>query len=132
MFTSKVTQKALRIVYQAYLKKKDDNNIPVVFSLYDVAKTMEDENSQTVAQLRTLLDDKKITFIELQKEFPFEISEALRVLAKDDVLSYPDFIRRIKLNPLARTVKIASLKAELKYLKKENQERHLFALKILE
>ncbi len=130
MFKSKLTKKAIMLVYKAYLNDFD-NDVPKVIKLYEIASKLTLETEQCTALLMDVIDDKKLSFESLQKEFHFEISEAVRLLSKDDLLSFPDYIRRIKTNEIARNVKIVRLEEELKSLTNINKEKHLFALKIL-
>ncbi len=130
MFNEKTTKKALKLIYKSYLNELEDG-VYKVFKLYDAASKLTTNEEKCVALLSSMLDDKKISFKNLQKEFPFEISEAVRLLSKDDVLAYPDFIRRIKTNPLAKRVKIVLLEEEIKTLNDSKAETEKFALKIL-
>lgn len=131
MFSSKMIIKALNIIYNSYLNEKDKKGIPKVFKLYELAHNLNTEEEKCVALLINIIDDKKIKFEVLQKEFPFNVSEAVRLLSKDDVLSYPDFIRRIKTNEIARNVKLAEISMNLKDNSNLNNEKEEFAFKLL-
>ena len=130
MIKGKMTKKALNLVYKSYLNIIDDG-VYKVFKLYETASKMSTDEERCVALLHSIIDDKKISFNNLQKEFPFEVSEAVRLLSKDDVLAFPDFIRRIKTNQVAKMVKIALLEEEINILKENETEKQKFALKIL-
>lgn len=130
MFEEKLTKKALNLIYKAYINELD-KDVYKVFKLYDIASKLKTVEEKCVALLNSIIDDKKISFTNLQKEFPFEITEAVRLLSKDDVLAYPDYIRRIKTNLVAKAVKILLLEEEIKGLKENQSETQRFALKIL-
>lgn len=140
MIYTPLTKKALKIAFKAHKNQVDKAGIPYVYHLYHLAYQMDDEVSVCVALLHDIVEDGHMGFKELQKEFPFEVTEAVRLLTHDDTLSYPDYIRRIKTSGVATKVKIADLKHNMdasrldKLDQKDNQriERYEFSLKVLE
>ena len=111
-----------------------------MYHLYHVASLMDSEYSVCVALLHDIVEFRHLTLKELQREFPFEITEAIRLLTSDDTLSYPEYVRRIKTSLLATKVKIEDLKHNLeltrlnKVTKEDNirKEKYEFALRVLE
>lgn len=71
---------------------------------------MEDETSCVVALLHDVVEDTNITFEDLEKDFPSEIIEVLKLLTHNKSESYIDYIKNIKQNPIAKKIKIADIK----------------------
>lgn len=110
MLYTEMTKKAMTIAYNAHHGQKDKSGIPYVFHPFHVAEQMEDEDSAVVALLHDVVEDTPITFSDLEKEgFSGEILGALKLLTRKKGVSYQDYIKKIKENPLATKVKLADL-----------------------
>lgn len=110
MLYTEMTKKAMAIAYNAHHGQKDKSGVPYVFHPFHVAEQMEDEDSTVVALLHDVVEDTPVTFSDLEKEgFPEEILEALKLLTRKKGVSYQDYIKKIKENPLATRVKLADL-----------------------
>jgi RimJ/RimL family protein N-acetyltransferase len=70
---------------------------------------MTDETTTCVALLHDVVEDTAVTIEDLEKEFPKEITDAVRLLTHDSAVRYEDYIRAIQSNPIAKTVKLADL-----------------------
>ena len=109
MLYTELTNKAMRISYAAHHGQVDKCGIPYIFHPIALAQTMDDEVSCCAALLHDVVEDTAITMEELEKEFPPEVIEVLRLLTHDDGEEYYAYVRRIKAHPIARKVKLADL-----------------------
>ena len=83
--------------------------MPYIFHPYHLAEQMEDEITTCVALLHDTIEDTEVTFEELEREFPKEVMNALKLLTHGDDVDYFDYVRAIKTNPVAKAVKLADL-----------------------
>ena len=60
--------------------------------------------------LHDVVEDTSVTFTDLEKEFPKEVIEALKLLTHGDGVNYMEYIENIKSNEIATKVKIGDLK----------------------
>ncbi len=109
MLYTELTNKAMRIAYAAHHGQVDKCGIPYIFHPIALAQSMDDEVSCCAALLHDVVEDTAITMEELEKEFPPEVIEVLRLLTHDDGEEYYAYVRRIKAHPIARKVKLADL-----------------------
>ena len=70
---------------------------------------MKDEFSTCAALLHDVVEDTDVTIEELEKEFPPEVTEAVRLLTHAEGTDYFDYVRAIRKNPIAVAVKMADL-----------------------
>lgn len=109
MIYTKLTNKAMRIAYEAHNGQYDVNGVPYIFHPYHVAEQMNDEITVCTALLHDVAEDTDITIEQLEKEFPEEVTEALKLLTHDKNTDYFDYIEKIRSNPVAKAVKLADL-----------------------
>lgn len=109
MIYTPLTNKAMRIAYQAHHGQADSSGVPYIFHPYHLAEQMPDEITTCTALLHDVLEDTDVTIGELEKEFPKEVTEALRLLTHNINMDYFEYVRAIRQNPVARTVKMADL-----------------------
>lgn len=136
---TKLTKKAINLAYRLHTKEQDEYGLPFIYQIFNVASKMDDEFGHCAALLYKAVDNKKTTIKNLQKEFPFEVTDAIFILITDDSLAYPDYIRRIKTNEIATKIKISEIEEKTQLLslindknKKELElKRYNFALNIL-
>ena len=110
MIYTEMTVKAMRLAYEAHLGQVDKTKVPYIFHPIHLAEQMEDEVTCTVALLHDVVEDTAVTFADLEKEFPAEVIEALRLLTHEAGVDYFDYVRKIKTNPIAKRVKLEDLK----------------------
>ena len=103
------TEKAMKIAYEAHQGQVDKSGIPYIFHPIHLAEQMETEEECIVALLHDVVEDTDITFEQLEKEFSDTVIEALKLLTHDDSVPYMEYVRKIKANPIARTVKLADV-----------------------
>ena len=70
---------------------------------------MTDEVSVCVALLHDVVEDTGLTFADLEREFPPEVTDALRLLTHEKGTDYFDYVRALRGNPVAVEVKLADL-----------------------
>lgn len=110
MLHTKLTKKAMKIAFEAHKDQLDKSGIPYIYHPIHLAEQMDDEQTICVALLHDVVEDTDITFVQLEDAgFPDEIIAALKLMTHDDSVPYMDYIKMIKTNPLATTVKLADL-----------------------
>ena len=110
MIYSELTNKALKIAYEAHCGQTDKCGIPYIFHPFHLAEQMTDEYSVCAALLHDVVEDTAVTIDELADIFPCEVIEALKLLTHDPETDYFDYVRAIKGNAIATAVKLADLK----------------------
>lgn len=109
MIYTELTNRAMRIAYAAHQGQTDQSGQPYIFHPYHVAEQMEDEISVCTALLHDVVEDTPVTLEELEKEFPAEVTEALRLLTHEAGMDYYEYVRAIRQNPVAKAVKLADI-----------------------
>ena len=109
MIYTALTNKALRLAYDAHQGQFDKSGIPYIFHPLHLAEQMEDEISCCCALLHDVAEDTEITLEQLSQEFPAEVIEVLRLLTHAEGVAYGDYVRAIKANPIAVKVKLADI-----------------------
>lgn len=110
MIYTELTNKAMRIAYEAHMGQYDRNGVPYIFHPYHIAEQMKDELTVCIALLHDVAEDTDVTIEQLEKEFPPEITDALRLLTHAEGTDYFDYVRAIKQNPLAKAVKLEDIR----------------------
>ena len=107
-------EKAIRIAAQAHERQRDKAGAPYILHPLRVMMHMATEAEQITAVLHDVVEDTDWTMERLQQEgFHGEILAALDCLTRHDSEEYGNFIKRVKLNPLAVKVKISDLEDNL-------------------
>ena len=109
MIYTPLTNKAMRIAYDAHAGQLDKCGQPYIFHPYHVAEQMPDEVSVCVALLHDVAEDTEVTLEQLEREFPAEVTDALRLLTHAPGTTYLDYIRAVRRNPVAVRVKLADI-----------------------
>ena len=105
-------RRAVQIATDAHMGQVDKGGNPYIGHPLAVADKVEGMVLKTVAVLHDVLEDSSFTADDLLAEgFPREVVEAVIVLThnKTDPMSYEDYIRRVRKNPIACAVKIADI-----------------------
>ncbi len=113
MFYSKLINKAIDLAYSAHAGQLDKAGRPYFMHPVIVASQMDSEYEICTALLHDVVEDTNTTIEELEREFPQEITDAIRVLTHKENIDYLDYVREIKKNPIARKVKLADLNHNL-------------------
>ena len=109
MINTKLTRKAMIIAYNAHQKQFDRAGVPYIFHPIHLAEQMDSETECVVALLHDVIEDTSVTFEDLEKEFPSEVIEILKLLTRDKKTDYMDYIEKIKSNSIATKVKIIDI-----------------------
>ena len=109
MLYTPLTNKAMRLAYEAHHGQTDKSGQPYIFHPYHLAEQMTDEITTCAALLHDVVEDTDVTFAELEPEFPQEVMEVLRLLTHAPGTDYFDYVRAIRGNPAAVAVKLADL-----------------------
>ena len=136
-----ITKKALKLCFEAHKKQVDKSGMPYVFHPFHLAEQMQTEETTVVALLHDLVEDTDYTIEDLASMgFSKNITDAIALMTHADDVTYMDYVRRIKNNPIAKVVKLADLKhnsdltrldvVDEKALKRK--EKYLKAISLLE
>ena len=68
-----------------------------------------DTDTLAAALLHDVVEDTSVTLMELQEQFPEEVTEAVRLLTRREDTDYFDYIRAVRKNPVAKAVKLADI-----------------------
>ena len=109
MIYTPLTNKAMRIAYNAHQGQVDKSGQPYIFHPYHLAEQMDDEVSVCVALLHDVMEDTDVTYEILAKEFPKEVMDALVLLTHKEGTDYYEYVRAVKKNPYAKAVKLADI-----------------------
>jgi len=110
MIYTKLTKKAMKIAFAAHKDQTDKTGLPYIHHPIHLAEQMTDEVTTCVALMHDVVEDSEITFEDLEREgFPEDVIAALRLMTHDAAVPYMDYVRAIKTNPIATTVKLADL-----------------------
>jgi (p)ppGpp synthase/HD superfamily hydrolase len=110
MIYTPLTKKAMKFAYQAHQGQTDKSGLPYIYHPMHIAEQMEDESTTVCALLHDVVEDTHYTLEDLiQQGYPSEIIEALSLLTHNKDISYMDYVRKIKSNKIASTVKLADL-----------------------
>ena len=110
MINTKLTRKAMIIAYNAHMNQLDRVGVPYIYHPIHLAEQMNTETECIVALLHDVVEDTNITFEQLEKEFPSDVIDILKLLTHHKETKYMDYIIEIKKNPIAKKVKIADIK----------------------
>lgn len=110
MIYTPLTCEAMKIAYRAHHGQVDKGGIPYIFHPYHLAEQMPDEYTTCVALLHDIVEDTAVTLAELAEAFPPEVTEAVKIMTHAEGEPYLDYVRRVKTNPIAKTVKLADLR----------------------
>ena len=139
MINTKLTRKAMILAYDAHKNQFDKSNVPYIYHPIHLAEQMDTELECIVALLHDVVEDTEITFKDLEKEFPEEVVDLLKILTHDKKVDYMDYIRNVKKSVIATKIKIADLEHNADITRLDNitlddikrTEKYKKALKIL-
>jgi (p)ppGpp synthase/HD superfamily hydrolase len=110
MIYTELTIKAMNLAYSAHHGQFDKGGVPYIFHPIHLAEEMDDEISTCVALLHDTVEDTAVTLEDLEKEFPAEVVNAVRLLTHGEGVDYFDYVCAIRQNPIAVKVKLADLR----------------------
>jgi len=110
MIYTEMTNKAVKLAYEAHQGQFDKSGLPYVFHPFHLAEQMDTEETVTVALLHDVVEDTDYTLEDLRNMgFPDTVMDALTLLTHDPSVPYMEYVERLKTNPIARAVKLADL-----------------------
>lgn len=103
-------EKALSIATKAHEGQTDKAGAPYIFHPIRVANRCSNNDERIVALLHDTIEDTDITPEYLLSEgFPRSIVDAIISVTRNAEESYEDFVKRSRLNPIGRQVKLHDL-----------------------
>ena len=105
-----MTIKAMQLAEKYHSGQYDKNGAPYLFHVYDVACGVRTEDEICVAFLHDILEDTICSEEILKQHFPDRIVEAVKVMTHSKKDSYTEYISKVKLNPIARQVKLSDIR----------------------
>lgn len=141
MIYTEMTKMVLKLCFEAHKEQIDKSGMPYVFHPFHLAEQMQDEESTIVALLHDVIEDTDYTLDDLRKMgFGDSVLAAINLMTHEDGVPYMDYVKKIKANPIAKTVKLADLRhnsdmTRLEVVTPRDQERaekYLAAIKLLE
>ena len=114
--------KAIEIATRAHSGQYDTGGNPYIFHPLRVMLNVKGgENEQCAAVLHDVMEDTDVTEADLIRNgFDKDIITALNLLTKASDMDYMDYIRNLKVNPIARAVKAADLEDNMDMSRIEN------------
>lgn len=111
MIYTLLTKEAMKLAFRAHKDQVDKTGVPYIYHPIHLAEQMTDEITTCTALLHDVVEDTDMTFEALTGYgFPDEVVDALRLLTHEDGVPYMDYVKNLRENPVARTVKLADLK----------------------
>lgn len=111
MIYTEKTKKALKLCFEAHKDQVDKSGLPYVFHPFHLAEQMQDENTTIVALLHDVVEDTAYTLDDLRAMgFGDDDVEALSYMTHDPSVPYMEYVKKIRENDIARTVKLADLR----------------------
>ncbi len=110
MIYTELTKKAACLAFQAHFGQTDRAGFPYIMHPIHVAEQMTTEDTCVVALLHDVLEDTDVTAEDLRREgFTDAQIEAVKLITHAEGTDYMDYVRGIKKNEIAKTVKLADL-----------------------
>ena len=109
MIYTPLTNKAMKLAYNAHQGQVDKSGQPYIFHPYHLAEQMDDEITVCVALLHDVMEDTDVAFETLAQDFPKEVTDALLLLTHKPGTDYYEYVRGIKGNRYAKAVKLADI-----------------------
>lgn len=111
MIYTNMTKRALKLSFEAHREQIDKSDMPYVFHPFHLAEQMTDEDTTVVALLHDVVEDTDYTLEDLrQMGFSEKVLEAIALMTHAPDVPYMEYVARLKVNPIARAVKLADLR----------------------
>ena len=108
--TNSLLEKALQIAVKAHSGQIDKAGSAYIFHLIRVSNRCSTDDERIVALLHDTIEDTEVTTEYLLMEgFPRNIVDAILSVTRNEDESYDGFIKRSRLNPIGRQVKLHDL-----------------------
>ena len=104
----------MRISLQAHEGQTDRSGMPYFLHPFHVAEQMENEEETCVALLHDVVEDTDVTLEDLRRAgMPDTVLTAVDLLTHQRFVPYLDYVRKLSVNQLAKTVKLRDLEHNL-------------------
>lgn len=114
MIYTELTKKAMRISLQAHEGQTDRSGMPYFLHPFHVADHVESEEETCVALLHDVVEDTDVTLEDLRRAgMPDTVLAAVDLLTHHRSTPYLEYIRKLSVNQLAKTVKLRDLEHNL-------------------
>ena len=114
MIYTEMTKRAIRFAFPAHEGQQDRAGLPYVLHPVHLAEQMTDEDTCVVALLHDVLEDTEATVEDLRNEGFTEVQiRAVQLLTREKDGDYLEYVRNLKNDPIARTVKMKDLEHNL-------------------
>ena len=111
-------QRAIEIAVEAHKGQTQKNELPYILHPLSLMLSMNTDEERIAAVLHDVVEDTQWTLDALATNgFQPEVLKAIDYLTHKDGVSYDDYIDQIKLNPIARIVKLADLEDNMNLLR---------------
>lgn len=108
--TNSLLEKAFQIAIDAHKGQTDKAGAPYIFHPIRVSNRCSTDDERIVALLHDTIEDTEVTAEYLLMEgFPRNIVDAILSVTRNEDENYEDFIKRSRLNPIGRQVKLHDL-----------------------
>lgn len=128
--TNSLLEKALQIAVKAHSGQIDKAGSAYIFHPIRVSNRCSTDDERIVALLHDTIEDTEVTAEYLLMEgFPRNIVDAILSVTRNEDESYDDFIKRSRLNPIGRQVKLHDLEDNMDITRlNELTEKDLYRL----
>ncbi|HML67437.1 MAG TPA: GTP pyrophosphokinase [Clostridia bacterium] len=110
MIYTPLTRRAILFAFDAHRGQYDKSRLPYITHPLHVAESMKSEDECVVALLHDVLEDTDCTVEDLiNMGITNRQIAALELLCHDDSVPYLEYVQAIRVDPIARTVKVADL-----------------------
>ena len=114
-------EKAIEIAARAHSADKEKNGDPYLLHPLRVMSQVESLDEKIAAILHDVPEDTNVTLDDLRQEgFSEAVLEAVRLVTRDDEQDYDQYIKDIRNNPIARSVKLADMRDNINLLRIPN------------
>lgn len=111
MIYTEKTKKALRLSFEAHKDQLDKSGMPYVYHPFHLAEQMDSEETVIVALLHDVVEDTDYSIQDIAAMgFSKAVIDALTLMTHDKAVPYPEYVAKIKTNPIATAVKLADLR----------------------
>ena len=128
--TNSLLEKALQIAVKAHSGQIDKAGSAYIFHPIRVSNRCSTDDERIVALLHDTIEDTEVTTEYLLMEgFPRNIVDAILSVTRNEDESYDDFIKRSRLNPIGRQVKLHDLEDNMDITRlNELTEKYIYRL----
>ena len=89
--------------------QKDKAGLPYITHPMRVAERLDSPEAQVVGWLHDTVEDTGLTLADIEARFGADTADAVDAISRREGEAWPDYLDRVRANPLARRVKISDL-----------------------